>query len=416
MSRCDPSAKLYRLKNFERNEDGVQSMTKVVILSAVRTPIGKFSGTLKDTPATQLGALAVKEAIARAKLEAKDMQECIMGNVLQASLGQNPARQAAVGAGIPYEVGALTVNKVCGSGMKAVMLAANSIKAGEHEVVVAGGMENMDAAPYLLKDARFGYRLGDNKIVDSMVNDGLWDCFSNQHMGMTAEIVAERFHVKREEADQLAVDSHLKAAKATAEGRYRSEIVPVVLKSKKGDIIFDKDEGIRTDTSMEALAKLRPAFKEGGVVTAGNSSQLSDGAAALVVSSEAYAKRMGLEPIAEVVAYHTGGTRPEWIMEAPIATTRAMLEKAHLSIDDLALFEHNEAFATASVAVMKELQVPREIFNVNGGAVALGHPIGCSGARILTSLVHELRARGGGLGLGTLCLGGGNAVSMIVRS
>jgi acetyl-CoA C-acetyltransferase len=391
-------------------------MTKVVILSAVRTPIGKFNGTLKDTPATTLGAIAAKEAIARARLEPKDMQECIMGNVLQASLGQNPARQAAVGAGIPYEAGSYTVNKVCGSGMKAVMLAANSIKAGEHEVVLAGGMENMDSAPYLLKDARFGYRLGDNRIIDHMVNDGLWDSFTNQHMGMTAEIVAERFHVKREEADQLSFDSHINANKATLEGRFKNEIVPVVLKSKKGDVVFDKDEGIRADTSMEALAKLKPSFKDNGVVTAGNASQLSDGASALVVASEAYAKKMGVEPIAEVVGYHTGGTRPEWIMEAPIPTTRQLLEKTHLKVSDLKLFEHNEAFATASVAVMKELQVPREIFNVNGGAVALGHPIGCSGARVLTTLIHELRARGGGLGLGTLCLGGGNAVSMVVRA
>jgi acetyl-CoA C-acetyltransferase len=410
------SAIIYTVQGFERSEDGVQLMTKIVILSAVRTPIGKFNGTLKDTPATALGAIAVKEAIARARLEPKDMQECIMGNVLQASLGQNPARQAAVGARIPYEVGAFTVNKVCGSGMKAVMLASNSIKAGEHEVVVAGGMENMDSAPYLLKEARFGYRLGDNKVIDHMVQDGLWDSFTNQHMGMTAEIVAERFGVRREEADLLAFESHQKAAKAAAEGQYRNEIAPVVLRSKKGDTTFDRDEGIRTDTSIEALAKLRPAFKENGVVTAGNSSQLSDGAAALVVSSEAYAKRAGVEPLAEIVGYHTGGTRPEWIMEAPIPTTRQLLEKAHIRMSDLRLFEHNEAFATASVAVMKELQVPREIFNVNGGAVALGHPIGCSGARVLTTLIHALRARGGGLGLGTLCLGGGNAVSMIVRA
>ena len=391
-------------------------MQEVVILSATRTAIGKFSGTLKDVPAQELGAHVVREAVKRAKIEPTEVQECIMGNVLQASLGQNPARQAAIKAGLPVEIGSVTVNKVCGSGMKSVMFAANSIKAEEHEVIVAGGMENMNQAPYMLKDARFGYRLNDNRIIDHMVNDGLWDSFTNQHMGMTAEICAERFLVKREEADHLSFLSHTKAHAATIDGRFEKEIVPYVIKSKKGDIVFKQDEGIRADTSLEALAKLRPSFKESGQVTAGNSSQLSDGAAALVVASRKYAEEHGLKPMAEVIGYHTGGVKPEFIMEAPIPTTRELLKKQGMNIDDIDLFEHNEAFAAASVAVKKELGVLDDRFNVNGGAVALGHPIGCSGARLLTSLLYSLKDRNKRTGLATLCLGGGNAVSMIIRT
>ncbi len=390
-------------------------MQEVVIISAARTAIGKFNGTIKDVPATQLGAVAIKEAVSRSGLQPQDIEECLMGNVLSASLGQNPARQAAVGAGLPYEIGSTTINKVCGSGMKAVMLAANAIKAGEYQAIVAGGMENMNSAPYLLKQARFGYRLGDNKIVDHMVNDGLWDVFNDMHMGITAEIVAERFNVTREQADLLSYQSHIKAQKAQSEGRFDKEIAPVVIKGRKGDTVFDKDEGIRPDTTLEALAKLSPSFKKDGMVTAGNASQLSDGAAAMVVCSRDFAESRGIKPLAEITGYATGGTRPEWIMEAPIPATRRLLDKMNKKIGDFDLFEHNEAFATASVAVRKELGVPEDRFNVNGGAIALGHPIGCSGARVLVSLIHALKEQGKSTGLATLCLGGGNAVSMALR-
>ncbi|MFA5312713.1 MAG: acetyl-CoA C-acetyltransferase [Methanomassiliicoccales archaeon] len=390
-------------------------MQDVVILSAARTAIGKFGGSLKDVPATELGALSIKEAVKRAGLEPKDIEECIMGNVLQAGLGQNPARQAAVMAGLPYEIGSVTINKVCGSGMKSVMLAANSIKAGEHEVLVAGGMENMNKAPYLLKDARYGYRLNDNKIVDCMVNDGLWDSFTNVHMGITAETCAVRHNVTREESDALSYQSHLRAQMATSQGKYEREIVPYVIKTKKGETVFKSDEGIRPDTTMETLAKLKPSFKADGQVTAGNASQLSDGGAALVIASRKFAEERGIKPLAKIVGYHTGGTRPEWIMEAPIPTTQQLLEKLKMRADEMDLFEHNEAFAAASVAVKKAFNVPDDRFNVNGGAVALGHPIGCSGARLLTSLTYALHDRNKDLGLATLCLGGGNAVSMVIR-
>ncbi len=390
-------------------------MQEVVIISAARTAIGKFNGTIKDVPATQLGATAVKEAVKRSGLQPEDIEECLMGNVLSASLGQNPARQAAVGAGLPYEIGSTTINKVCGSGMKAVMLAANAIMAGEYQAIVAGGMENMNSAPYLLKQARFGYRLGDNKIVDHMVNDGLWDIFNDMHMGITAEIVAERFNVTREQADLLSLQSHQKAQRAQSEGRFDKEIVPVVMKGRKGDTVFDKDEGIRPDTTLDALARLSPSFKKDGLVTAGNASQLSDGAAALVVCSRDFAESRGIKPLAEILGFATGGTRPEWIMEAPIPATRKLLGKMNMKIGDFDLFEHNEAFATASVAVRKELGVSEDRFNVNGGAIALGHPIGCSGARVLVSLIHALKDQGKSTGLATLCLGGGNAVSMALR-
>jgi acetyl-CoA C-acetyltransferase len=391
-------------------------MEDVVIIGAARTAIGKFNGSLRDVPAPVLGSVAIRAAVERSGLMPSDIEECLMGNVLSASLGQNPARQAAIGAGLPVEIGSTTINKVCGSGMKAVMLAANAIKAGEYQVIVAGGMENMNAAPYLLPQARFGYRLGDGKAIDHMVRDGLWDAFTDVHMGMTAETVAERFHVTREQADLLAYESHVKAHRAQSEGRFDREIAPVMVKGKKGETVFDKDEGIRPDTTPEVLAKLSPAFKKDGIVTAGNASQLSDGAAALVVCSRRYAEARGIGPMAEIVGYATGGTRPEWIMEAPIPTTRRLLDRLGMDIGDIDLFEHNEAFATASVAVRSELGVPEDRFNVNGGAVALGHPIGCSGARVLTSLVYALKDRGKRTGLATLCLGGGNAVSMVVRA
>lgn len=389
-------------------------MSDVVILSATRTAIGKFGGTLKDVPAPELGATVIRESVKRVGLEPKDIQECIMGIVLSAGVGQNPARQAAMKAGLRPEMGSLNVNKVCGSGLKAVMLAANSIRAGEHEAIVAGGMESMNMAPYLLHQARYGYRLNDNKIIDHMVHDGLWDSFSNLHMGLTGEVVAERFHVTRQEADQLSVDSHKKAQEAISTGKFEKEVVSHRIPSKKGDIEFKVDEGVRADTTLEALSKLKPVFKEGGLVTAGNASQLSDGAAALVVSSRKFAEQRGLRPLATIEGYHTGGVEPKYIMEAPIPTTRELLSKLKLTIDDVDLFEHNEAFATASVAVKRELGVPDDIFNVNGGAVALGHPIGCSGARVLTTLIYAMMERGSHRGLATLCLGGGNAVSMTV--
>lgn len=390
-------------------------MDEIVILSANRTPIGKFGKTLSGIKATDLGALVVKEAVRRAGIESTDVDECIMGNVISAGLGQNPARQAAVNGGLPVEIGSFTVNAVCGSGMKSVMLAADAIKAGEYDCIVAGGMESMSRAPYLMPGARFGYTMNDQIVKDSMVNDGLWDIFNDQHMGMTGEIVADRFNVTREEADQLSYESHMKAAAAMKAGAFKDEILPVTVKQKKQEIIFDHDEGIREDTTLEALAKLRPVFKENGRVTAGNSSQLSDGASALVISSMSWAKEHGIKPLATIEAYGERGVLPEYIMEAPIPTTRHVLKKAGMTIDDIDLFEHNEAFATASCAVKKELNVPDEIFNVNGGAVALGHPIGCSGARVITTLLYALKNRNKEVGLGTLCLGGGNAVSMIIR-
>ena len=378
--------------------------------------MGKFGGALKDVPATELGATVIKESVRRSGAAPGEIQECIMGIVLSAGCGQNPARQAAVKAGLRVEIGSLNVNKVCGSGLKSVMLAANSIKSGEHDVIVAGGMESMDTAPYLLKNARFGYRMNDNKLVDSMVCDGLWDAFNDIHMGLTAESVAERFGVTREQADELSYQSHMKAQAATAAGKFEKEIVPYVIQSKKGNTEFKVDEGIRPDTSMEALAKLKPAFKQGGVVTAGNSSQVSDGAAAVVVSSRRFADERGLRPLAKIVGYHTGGVEPSHIMEAPIPTTRELLARLRMKIEDIDLFEHNEAFATASVAIRKELGVPGERFNVNGGAIALGHPIGCSGARLLTTLIYAMADRNAHRGLTTLCLGGGNAVSMIIEN
>lgn len=390
-------------------------MDEAVIISAVRTPIGKYGKALAGFKATELGTMVVKEAVSRAGLQPTDIQECIMGNVLGAGLGQNPARQAVIGAGLPVEIGSFTVNAVCGSGMKAAMLAADAIKAQQYEALVVGGMESMSNAPYLMPGARWGYRMNDQTVVDSMVHDGLWDIFNNQHMGFTGEIVAERFNVTREDADRLSMESHLKAAKAAKEGKFKKEILPITIHSKKGDTVVDSDEGVREDTTMEGLGKLKPVFKKDGIVTAGNSSQLSDGASALVVTSRKWAEEHGCKPLASIVAYGERGVKPEYIMEAPIPTTRHVLEKAGMTIDDIDLFEHNEAFASASCAVKKDLNVPDEIFNVNGGAVALGHPIGCSGARVITTLLYALQDRNKETGLATLCLGGGNAVTMIVK-
>ena len=390
-------------------------MEEAVIISACRTAIGKYGKTLNGIKATDLGAHVVKEAVKRAGVQPTDIEECIMGNVLSAGLGQNPARQAAIGAGLPVEIGSFTVNAVCGSALKSVMLAADAIKAGEYNVLAVGGMESMSNAPYIMNGARWGYRMNDQTVVDSMVHDGLWDIFNNQHMGFTGEIVAERFDVTREDADQLSVESHQKAHKAQAAGKFDKEIVPYTISSKKGDIVFDKDEGIREDSSMESLGQLQPVFKKDGIVTDGNSSQLSDGASALVVTSRSWAEEHGIKPMASIVSYGERGVLPERIMEAPIPTTEHVLKKAGMTIDDIDLFEHNEAFASASCAVKKALNVPDEIFNVNGGAVALGHPIGCSGARVLTTLLYAMQDRQKDVGCATLCLGGGNAVTMIVR-
>lgn len=391
-------------------------MKEIVIVSGARTAQGKFAGALKSFSAQQLGSIAIKEAVKRAGLEPKDVNEVIMGNVVSAGLNQNVARQAAIAAGIPYEIPAFHVDKVCGSSLKAVVLAAQAIKCDDAEIVVAGGMESMTNCPYILDKARFGYRLFDGKVIDSMVNDGLWDVYNKFHMGMTGEIIADKYNITREDCDRFAAGSHEKAAKATDEGKYKEEIVPVEIKQKKGDsIIFDKDEGIRKDSTVETLAKLKPVFKEGGVVTAGNASQITDGGSAVVVMSKEKAKTLGINPLATIKGYNSSGVRPEYVMEAPIPGVKNLLKKMNLSIDDIDLVEHNEAFSSASIAVMKGLEIPKEKFNVHGGAVALGHPIGCSGSRILITLMQALKQYKKTRGLATICLGGGNAVSMIIE-
>ncbi|MFA5771108.1 MAG: acetyl-CoA C-acetyltransferase [Thermoplasmata archaeon] len=393
-------------------------MREVVIVGAVRTAIGKFQGSLQNIPAAKLGAHVIKEVVKKTGIDGEKIDEVIMGNVVSAGLGQNPARQAMIYADLPVKIGALTINKVCGSGLKAVVLAAQAIKAGDSDIMIAGGMENMNLTPYLLQNGRTGYRLGDGKIVDSMVHDGLWDIYNNFHMGITGEIIAEKYNVTRGDADAFALRSNQRAIKATKEGKFKNEIVSLTLPpAKKGEqpAIFDGDEGPREDTSIEKLSKLKPAFKEGGVVTAGNASQISDGAAALVIMSKEKAKELGIKPMARIVGYHTSGTKPELVMDAPIPCVRELLKKTKLEIDDIDLTEHNEAFSTASVAVSKELGIPVDKFNVNGGAVALGHPIGCSGARILVTLLYAMADKKVNIGLATVCLGGGNAVGMIVE-
>jgi acetyl-CoA C-acetyltransferase len=387
-----------------------------VILSACRTPIGKFGKSLVGVSATQLGALTIEEALKRAKIPAGAVDEVIMGNVVGAGLGQNPARQSAIHAGVPFRVGAATVNKVCGSGLKAVMLAAQSIKAGDNQVVVAGGMESMSNAPYLAKGVRWGTKFGDARLLDAMITDGLFDAYHNYHMGITGELIAKKFGISRKEADEFSCESHAKASKASGAGLFDEEKVKVKIAREGGEVVeFATDECIRGDTTVEKLAKLKPVFKPDGILTAGNSSQLSDGASALVVASEEAADRLGVKPVAKVTAYGTGGLEPARVMEAPIPTTKAVLKKARLSIDDIDLFEHNEAYSTASIAVRRELGVDDARFNVWGGAVALGHPIGCSGARLLTTLIYGLKRTGKWTGLATLCLGGGNAVTMIIE-
>lgn len=390
-------------------------MAKAVIVSAVRTAIGSFQGSLAGVPAVDLGALVIKEAMARAGIGGEQIDEVIMGNVLQAGLGQNPARQAAIKAGIPAEVPAMTINKVCASGLKSVALAAQAILAGQAEVVVAGGMENMSLAPYLLNKARTGYRMGDDKVVDAMIKDGLWCAMTDVHMGITAENVAEQYGLTREEQDQFALASQEKAAKAIAEGRFQEEIVPVEIPQRKGDpVVFAVDEHPRA-TSPEKLAALRPAFKKDGTVTAGNASGINDGAAALVVMSEEKAKELGLKPLAYVVAAASAGVDPSIMGTGPIPATRKALAKAGLTMEDIDLIEANEAFASQALAVAKDLAMPEEKVNVNGGAIALGHPIGASGARILTTLLYEMKRRGSRYGLATLCIGGGQGTALIVE-
>ena len=392
-------------------------MTDVVIVSAVRTAIGSFNGALAKFTAQELGAIAIKEALKRAGVSKNDVDEAVLGNVLQAGLGQNPARQAAIMADLPVETPSYTVNKVCGSGLKAVSLAAQSIICGDADIVVAGGFESMSNAPYLLESkARWGYRLGNGKLVDVMIQDGLWCAFNDYHMGITAENVSAKFGITREEQDQLSLESQTKAAQAIASGSFKKEIVPVTIKGKKGDTIFDTDEFPRAGTTIEALGGLRPAFKsDGGTVTAGNASGINDGAAALVVMSADKAKALGLKPLARIVSYASGAVDPSIMGMGPVPATRKALAKAGLTIADMDLIEANEAFAAQFLAVGKELGFQKEKVNVNGGAIALGHPIGASGARILVTLLHSLEARGAKRGLATLCIGGGQGVALIVE-
>jgi acetyl-CoA C-acetyltransferase len=391
-------------------------MEDIVIVSAVRTPVGKFQGALSSITAQQLGAIVVREAVRRAGLESLQIDECIMGNVLPAGLGQNPARQAALFGGLPYEVAALTINKVCGSGLKAVALAAQAVQTGNAKIVVAGGMESMTNAPYLLPQARQGYRLGNGTLVDSVVNDGLWDHYNDYHMGITAENVAEKHSITRERQDQFAMESHRKAAAAWKEGRFAAEVIPVEVPAKKGPpTIFKEDESVRPDVSLESLGSLRPAFKKDGTVTAGNAPGLNDAAAAVVVMSAARAASLGLKPMAHIRAQATSGVDPKWIMLAPVTGVQKVLEKAGWSLTDVDLFELNEAFAVQALGVTLELGIGLENVNVNGGAVAIGHPIGASGARVLVTLLHEMVRRDVHRGVAALCLGGGNSVAMAVE-
>jgi len=390
----------------------------IVIISACRTPVGKFQGSLSDLSATQLGAIAVREAVKRAGIDPARVDECIMGNVVSAGLGQNPARQAAIYGGLAAEVSAMTVNKVCGSGLKAVGLAAQAIQTGNSTIVVAGGMESMTNAPYLLPQARKGYRLGDAQIVDSMVRDGLWDVYNNYHMGITGENVAEKYEITREEQDEFAVNSHRKAVSAIKECRFKAQIVPVELPAKKKGapaVIFDKDESPREDTTLEILRSLKPAFKKDGTVTAGNAPGVNDGAAAVVVTSAVKAKELGAKPMVRIVAQATSGIDPKWVMMAPVGAVRKLWEQTGWKNEDVDLYELNEAFSVQALGVMRELGLNPEKVNVNGGAVAIGHPIGASGARVLVTLIYEMIRRDVHRGIAALCLGGGNAVAMAVE-
>lgn len=391
-------------------------MREAVIVSAVRTPTGKFLGVLKDFRAPDLGALAVREAVARAGIDPASVNECIMGNVVSAGVGQAPARQAALRGGLPITVGALTINKVCGSGLKAVMLAAQGIATNDIDIAVAGGMESMSNCPYLLSKVREGLRMGDSKIVDSMIHDGLWDAFDDVHMGITGELVSERYTVSRDEQDAYAVDSHRKAAKATREGAFTAEMLPISIPQRKGDpIIVNADEPIREDTSLESLGRLKPAFKKDGTVTAGNAPGVNDAASALVVMGADVAARLNLKPLARIVGQATSGLEPKWVLMTPVDAVRKLMSKTGWSLSDVDLFELNEAFAVQGVAVIRELGIDPLKVNVHGGAVALGHAIGASGARVLTTLLYALARHGKKRGVATLCLGGGNGVALAVE-
>ena len=392
----------------------LDNMREVVLVGACRTPVGTFNGTLKDEPAAVLGSIVMKEAIARAGIDPAQIDEVVFGCVLQAGLGQNVARQAAIHAGIPNEVTALTINKVCASGLRSVSLAAQIIKAGDADIVLAGGMENMSLAPYTLPQARTGYRMGDGKIVDVMIKDGLWDAFNDYHMGVTAENVNDKYGITREEQDQFAFESQSKAKAAIESGRFKDEIVPVVIKTKKGDIVFDTDEHPRLSTK-EQLTALKPAFKKDGSVTAGNASGINDGAAAVIVMSKEKADELGIKPIARVVSYASGGVDPKIMGVGPVPATQKALKKAGLTIQDIDLVESNEAFAAQSLAVARDLNYDMAKVNVNGGAIAIGHPIGGSGCRILVTLLYEMQKRNSKYGLATLCIGGGQGSTLIVE-
>ncbi|MBD7945122.1 MULTISPECIES: acetyl-CoA C-acetyltransferase [Psychrobacillus] len=389
---------------------------EVVIVSAVRTAIGSFQGGLKDVPATKLGAIVIDKALEKAGVEKESVDEVIMGNVLQAGLGQNPARQASIQAGLPQSVSALTINKVCGSGLKAIHLATQAIIAGDAEIIVAGGMENMSQAPFLLKNARDGFRMGDQKVVDSMISDGLWCAFNDYHMGITAENLCDRYDISREEQDKFSARSQARAAEAVENGKFDEEIVPVEIPQRKGDpVIFDKDEYPKKGSTEEKLAGLRPAFKKDGSVTAGNASGINDGAAAVVVMSKQKADQLGLKPLATIVANASAGVDPSVMGIGPVEAVKKALNKSQLSLSDIELIEANEAFAAQSIAVDRELSFNHDILNVNGGAIALGHPIGASGARIFVTLLHEMEKRNAKTGLATLCIGGGQGVATIVK-
>jgi len=391
-------------------------LNEAVIISAARTPVGKFLGSLKNFTAPQLGAIVVRESVKRAGVKPEDVDEVIMGCVIQAGLGQNPARQAALNGGLPSTVSAVTVNKVCGSGLKAVMMAAQGVQLGDTDIVVAGGMESMSNAPYLIPKAREGYRLGNGELVDSMINDGLWCAFENYHMGCTGEVVADEYKVSRAEQDEFAVNSHRKAAAAIKAGKFKDEIVAVEIPQKKGQIlVFDTDETVREDTSTEVLGKLKPAFKTEGTVTAGNAPGVNDGASAVVVTSLRRARELGVEPMGRIVAQATAGVEPRLVMMAPVEAVRKLFKKTGWSPSEVDLIELNEAFSVAAVAVTRELELDPEKVNVNGGAVALGHAIGQSGSRLLTTILYELKRRDARRGIVALCLGGGNAVAMAIE-
>ena len=395
----------------------MSEIRKAVIVSAARTPTGKFQGLLKGFSAPELGAIAIEESIKRAGVRNEDVNEVIIGCVIQAGLGQAPARQAALKAGLPPEVSALTVNMVCGSGLRAVALASQAVQLGDSDIVVAGGMESMSNAPYAMPGARDGYRMGNQSVIDLMVHDGLWCPFENWHMGNTGEVVAEKYQIGREEQDNFAFNSHRKAAEAQAAGRFSEEIIPIEIAQKKGDpIILDYDEPVRPDTSVESLSKLRPAFKkDGGTVTAGNAPGVNDGASAVVVTSAEKAAELGIQPLGRIVASATSGIEPKLIMMAPVQGVQRVLKKAGWNMKDVDLFELNEAFSVQALGVMQELGLDLEKVNVNGGAVALGHAIGNSGSRVLTTLLYEMKRRGVKRGVAALCLGGGNSVALAVE-